>query len=342
VSRLREAVSRPDRAALSTYVSLAKRLYDELVLPAKDVAGEAEEILVAPDDILHYLPFELLLKTVPPPALRSDPRHLPYLIRDYRVSYLPAAGILPTLDRATPPETPRKDLLALGDPSYDRRESVPGNDAGGAIRAAFAGEKPWMLQRLAHSRDEVTRIASLYPRESADLLLGKDATEENLKADGRLGRYRIIHLAAHGLLNESRPQFSGLVVSLPQASPAAGERAPSEDGLVQVYEIFNMKLNADLVVLSACETGLGQEIRGEGVVGLTRAFLYAGTPAVVVSLWKVADASTAELMVRFHERLQGGDSSPSEALRRAQLHLIDETGFAHPYFWAPFVLVGKP
>jgi CHAT domain-containing protein/tetratricopeptide (TPR) repeat protein len=341
VSRLREAVSRPERAALSTYVSLAKRLYDQLVLPAKDIADHVEEILVAPDDILHYLPFELLLTATPPSALRSDPRHLPYLIRDYRVSYLPAAGILPTLARATP-ETSRKDLLALGDPSYSRREPVPGNHAEAAIRGAFAREKPWMLRRLAHSRDEVTRIASLYPRESVDLLLGDEATEENLKADGRLGRYRVIHLAAHGLLNESRPQFSGLVVSLPQANPAASGREQSEDGLVQVYEIFNTKLNAELVVLSACETGLGQEIRGEGVVGLTRAFLYAGTPAVVVSLWKVADASTAELMFRFHERLQGGDRSASEALRRAQLDLVDGTGFAHPYYWAPFVLVGKP
>jgi CHAT domain-containing protein/tetratricopeptide (TPR) repeat protein len=341
VSRLREAVSRPDRAALSTYVSLAKRLHDELVLPAKDIAGQVEEIVVAPDDILHYLPFELLLTTTPPSAFRSDPRHLPYLIRDFRVSYLPAAGILPTLGRAMPPETPRKDLLALGDPSYDRRESVPGREGEAPLRSAFERERPWMLRRLAHSRDEVTRIASLYPKDGVDLLLGDEATEENLKADGRLGRYRILHLAAHGLLNESRPQFSGLVVSLPQAGPAALGRA-HEDGLVQVYEIFNMKLNADLVVLSACETGLGQEIRGEGVVGLTRAFLYAGTPAVVVSLWKVADASTAELMVRFHHRLQGGDRSPSEALRRAQLDLVDGTGFAHPYYWAPFVLVGKP
>jgi CHAT domain-containing protein len=239
-------------------------------------------------------------------------------------------------------------LLALGDPSYDLRESVPGSASQLALRGVFERDKPWMLRRLVHSRDEVTRIASLYPRDRVDVLLGEAATEENLKADDRLGKYRVIHLAAHGLLNENRPQFSGLVVSLPRAGTSegaagsAGSRRSSEDGLLQVYEIFNMRLNADLVVLSACETGLGKEMRGEGIVGLTRAFLYAGTPAVVVSLWKVADSSTAELMVRFHAHLRDDGLSPSEALRRAQLDLVEKTGFAHPYYWAPFVLVGKP
>ncbi len=348
VARLRDAVSRPERGALATYVSLARRLYHELVFPAKDLAADAEEILVVPDDILHYLPFELLLKTTPGSALQGDPSRLPYLVRDYRVSYLPAAGLLPTLARAEPAASPPMALLALGDPSYDRRDSNPDNEARLAVRGAFERDKPWMLRRLAHSRDEVIRIANLYPRELADVLLGEQATEENLKSNGRLGKYRIVHLAAHGLLNESRPQFSGLVVSLPGAVPAedgptgASARRTSEDGLFQVYEIFNVRLNADLVVLSACETGLGKEIRGEGIVGMTRAFLYAGTPAVVVSLWKVADASTAELMVRFHQYLRDAELPQSEALRRAQLDLVEKSGFAHPYYWAPFVLVGKP
>jgi CHAT domain-containing protein len=108
-----------------------------------------------------------------------------------------------------------------------------------------------------------------------------------------------------------------------------------------VYEIFNLKLNADLVVLSACETGLGKEVKGEGLIGLTRAFLYAGTPSVVVSLWQVQDRSTAELMVRFYRHLKNGQPSKAEALRQAQLELIRHGTFAHPYYWAPFVLVGQ-
>jgi CHAT domain-containing protein/Tfp pilus assembly protein PilF len=348
VTRLRNAVSRPERAALSTYVSLATRLHEELVLPVKDLLADVEEILVVPDDILHYLPFELLLSRTLGSTLAGDPARLPYLIRDYRVSYLPAASLLPTLARAEPAGSPPMTLLALGDPSYDLREASPDRAARLALRGAFERDQPWMLRRLEHSRDEVTRIARLYPPGQTDVLLGEQATEESLKTDGRLGQYRVIHLAAHGLLNESRPQFSGLVLSLPRPASAEGApgsanpRASSEDGLLQAYEIFNMKLSADLVVLSACETGLGREIRGEGLVGLTRAFIYAGATAVVVSLWKVADASTAELMVRFHEHLLDGTRSRSEALRRAQLDLVEKSGFAHPFYWAPFVLVGRP
>jgi CHAT domain-containing protein len=333
VKRLREAVSRPERAALVSYVSAGSNLYDELVLPAKALAEGAEEILVVPDDVLHYLPFELLLKTTGAP-LRPDPRSLPYLVRDHRISYLPAAGLLPAISTAEGRGVPSMDLMALGDPTYDGTAGLADGSGEAVLRGAFDGNEPWKLRRLSHSREEVTRILELYPKGRAEVLLGEQATEANLTSDGRLSRYRIVHLAAHGLLNESRPQFSGLVVSLPHGpSP--------EDGLLQAYEIFNLELNAELVVLSACETGLGKEIHGEGIVGLTRAFLYAGASAVVVSLWKVADSSTSELMVRFHQHLTGGGSR-SEALRRAQLDLVEKGAFAHPYYWAPFVLVGMP
>jgi CHAT domain-containing protein len=113
-----------------------------------------------------------------------------------------------------------------------------------------------------------------------------------------------------------------------------------EDGLLQVYEIFNLKLNADLVVLSACKSGLGKKVRGEGLIGLTRAFMYAGAPSVVVSLWSVVDRSTASLMVKFYETLnQAGDKA--EALRQAKLKMIQNPLYAHPYYWAPFVLIGS-
>jgi CHAT domain-containing protein len=135
--------------------------------------------------------------------------------------------------------------------------------------------------------------------------------------------------------NPNVPNVSGFGIR------ASDFPARAEDGLLQMYEIFNMKLNADLVVLSACETGLGKDVKGEGLIGLTRAFLYAGTPSVVVSLWKVEDRSTADLMVRFYRHLKGGKLSKAEALRQAQLELIREGKFTHPYHWAPFVLVGK-
>jgi CHAT domain-containing protein len=141
----------------------------------------------------------------------------------------------------------------------------------------------------------------------------------------------MVHFSTHGYLNEARPKFSGLVLSLPRSEL-------QEDGLLSAYEIFNLKLNADLVVLSACETGLGKEVKGEGLMSLTRAFMYAGTPSVVVSLWNVNDQSAADLMIRFYRNLQTG-MTKGEALRQAQLETIRDNGF--PFFWAPFVLIGK-
>ena len=177
--------------------------------------------------------------------------------------------------------------------------------------------------RLAESRREVEQIAGLFPPDQVSVLMDEQATEENVKTAGRLGGFRFVHFATHGLLNEERPSYSGLILSLPGGPKAApsgdpqsertGAQSPnrtpqserlsrqSEDGLLQVYEVFNLKLNADLAVLSACETGLGKDVRGEGLVGLTHSFLYAGTPSVMVSLWNVQDRSTADLMVKFYQ-----------------------------------------
>ena len=110
---------------------------------------------------------------------------------------------------------------------------------------------------------------------------------------------------------------------------------------MQVYEVFNLKLNADLAVLSACETGLGKDVRGEGLVGLTHSFLYAGTPSVMVSLWNVQDRSTADLMVKFYQQLNRAQDK-SAALQQAKLRLIQQSQYAHPYYWAPFILIGEP
>jgi CHAT domain-containing protein len=143
-----------------------------------------------------------------------------------------------------------------------------------------------------------------------------------------------VHVATHGLLNAERPQFTGVVLSL------VGNK--SGDGFVRTDEIFNLNLGSPLVMLSACETGLGKEKRGEGVIGLTRAFMYAGAPTVGVSLWSVADKSTADLMTDFYKRLLATpDASPSASLRAAQIAMIDGKRFAPPFFWSPFVLVGE-
>jgi len=199
-------------------------------------------------------------------------------------------------------------LVAFGDPVYSRDSLPP----------------------LPATRLEVEAIARLYPTDRVAIYLGAEATEESVKS-GRPSSARRLHFAVHGQLDEMRPELSGLLLSR--------EPQSNEDGILQAYEIFNLDLHADLVVLSACETGLGKQLAGEGLVGLSRAFFYAGTPSLVVSLWSVADASTADIMIEFYRRLNRGEGK-AEALRSAKRQALDADRLAHPFHWASFILVG--
>jgi CHAT domain-containing protein len=156
-----------------------------------------------------------------------------------------------------------------------------------------------------------------------------------LVISGQLSQYRILHFATHGLLNNERPELSGLVLSL---IDRAGN---PQDGFLRLHEIYNLQLNADLVVLSACETGRGKEIKGEGLIGLTRGFMYSGAPRVVASLWNVDDLATAELMKLFYRGMLKDGLPAGAALRTAQLELSRQKRWASPYFWAGFVLQGE-
>jgi CHAT domain-containing protein len=191
------------------------------------------------------------------------------------------------------------------------------------------------LARLNGTRVEAEQISKLTKASGgqADVWLDLDANEDNLGTRD-ISKYRIIHVATHGLLNAERPQFTGVVLSL------VGNK--SRDGFVRTDEVFNLRLGSPLVMLSACETGLGKEKRGEGVIGLTRAFMYAGAPTVGVSLWSVADKSTADLMTDFYQRLLSTSTpaTTSGALRGAQLAMISGKKYSAPFYWAPFVLVG--
>ncbi|MEM4284463.1 MAG: CHAT domain-containing protein [Candidatus Caldarchaeum sp.] len=328
VEKLRAAIaSGPLRMAWANYVVNARRLYQELVQPAEKWLVGKQELVIVPDEILYYLPFEVLLTSGE--VTVEDPRRLPYLVRSYAVSYAPSASVWASVSRAEVGR-PEKTLLAYADPVYG--EVGVESAVGRALNSAFGELKK--LPPLRSSRREVEGIAKLYSAEEVTLYLGAQAREENVKGEA-LDRYRFVHFATHGLLNEQAPSYSGLVLTLP-----SGARQAQEDGLLQVYEVFNLKLNAELVVLSACETGLGKQMRGEGLIGLTRGFFYAGAGAVVVSLWKVADVSTAELMVRFYRHLKAGRGK-ADALRRARLEMLEEGRFMHPFYWAPFVLMGK-
>ena len=247
-------------------------------------------------------------------------------------------------------------MLAFGDPVYGEKQSEQTDTVRSALGSAFGESKPWELRQLPESRREVEGIAKLYSPSAVTVFLGEKAKEENVKIEGPPRSYRFVHFAVHGLLNENQPQYSGLVLSLPRSkkekettatdttnqNPGVNGSTVAEDGLLQVYEIFNLRLNADLVVLSACETGLGKATKGEGIVGMTQAFLYAGTPSVAVSLWKVQDRFTSDLMVRLYRHLNNPRLNKADALRQAQLEMIRKGDFSHPYYWAGFILIGQP
>lgn len=197
-----------------------------------------------------------------------------------------------------------------------------------ATRSLFDNDTRRDLTRLPQSRREVTEAAQRYPLDQVALFLGQEAKEENVKNSSALGAACRIHFATHGLISDIPASFLTL-------------DDMREDRLLQVYEIFNLKLQADLVALSACQTGLGRQLKSEEIIGLTRAFMHAGAPSVVVNLCRVADASTAELMVGFYQSLDRSDDK-AEALRRAKLKLMRNPRYGHPYFWAPLVLAGEP
>lgn len=334
VGQLRDLLRRPGQRELGAFALAARELYRTLVQPAEASLAGKETLLISADGPLHYVPFEALLTAPPGGAL--DPTRLPYLLRRWSVAYEPSAAVLRRLRAPSGEAGAGKALLAVADPAYEpagrSRNSSTEDSIGPLVRSVF-GERSWSPRRLPEAAREAEQIADVFGRDASVVYLGEAATEENLKGSAELPHARRIHFATHALMSERQPQASGLVLAL------AAE--PREDGLLQVREIFDLRLDADLVVLSACETGLGKLVRGEGPLGLTQAFLYAGARSVVVSLWQVADSSTADLMVELYRRQAAGLSKPA-ALRQAKLSLLADPRAAHPFYWAPFVLVGDP
>lgn len=324
-----QGLSRGGRGRFGRQLSLAEELYRKLVHPAWEVLASKRHLVVVPDSFLYYLPFETLL-TEP---LGSGGRPA-YLLRRWTVSYVPSATVLAGLvaerEDGGPGGGPAKELVAFADPVYGRDADGAGDSAGGRVGAA--GVRGARLDRLPGSGREVQEIASLFPGDRVVLYTREDASERNVKTSPYLPWARWVHFATHGVLDAESWRGAGLRLSHSEGT---------EDGLLQLHEIFNLeyRLHAELLVLSACESGLGKDMQGEGLVGLSRAFMYAGASSLVVSLWRIDDDSTAELMVRFYRHLQEGESH-AEALRSAKLEMLDEAGYPLPSSWAPFVLIG--
>jgi CHAT domain-containing protein len=188
--------------------------------------------------------------------------------------------------------------------------------------------------RLPFSRREAEAIVAAAPRGESIKALDFEASRDTATS-ADLSNYAIVHFATHGLLNSNHPELSGIVLSL------VDQNGKSQDGFLRLHEVYNLRLPAELVVLSACQTGLGKEVRGEGIVGLTRGFMYAGAARIVASLWKVNDAATAELMKRFYQRIFAKGLRPAAALREAQVEMWKDGRWRLPYYWAPFVIQGE-
>ncbi len=313
----------------------AERLADALLAPAVEELGTKRLVVVA-DGALQYLPFAAL----PDPASPGEP-----LIGVHEVVYLPSATVLATLRRRVFDREPAPlDVALIADPVFHRDDprvvgsgvapSPQASEEPGALTRAAADMGLEGFERLEGTRAEAEAVAALIPEDLRLDAFGFDASRATV-LDGGLDRYKVLHFATHGLLNNRRPELSGLVLSL------VDEAGNAQDGFLRLHEIYDLDLPAELVVLSACQTGLGAELAGEGLIALPRGFLHAGAPRVVVSLWKVDDESTAELMRRFYTGLFEEGLSPAAALRAAQLSLRQEERWQHPYHWAPFVSQGE-
>jgi CHAT domain-containing protein/tetratricopeptide (TPR) repeat protein len=311
------------------YWTEAARLSERLLGPvAKKMAGK--RILVVADGALLYLPFAAL----PVPGRSGPP--VPMVV-EHEIASLPSASVLAVLRRETkgrPP--PAKAVAVLADPVFeadDPRLRTAGGEATKGRPDASRGGYPG-YPRLAATQQEADAIVGLAPEGMALRAVGFDASRTTAMSPA-LAQYRIVHFATHGVFDNENPGLSGVILSL------FGERGEAQDGVLRLHDIYGLHLPAELVVLSACNTALGKPVRGEGLVGIVRGFMYAGARRVVASLWKVDDDATGEMMRRFYREMLEADRSPAAALREAQVSLWRQDRWRPPFYWAAFVLQGE-
>jgi CHAT domain-containing protein/Tfp pilus assembly protein PilF len=344
----------------------AKRLSEMVLGPVADQLGNKRLIIVA-DEALQYVPFAML----PEPATaaqRSEANPTTAgrrtriagrqpLVVNHEIISLPSASTLAILRREIAGRNPAPKLLAvIADPVFTRNDerfkSKTTRIEDGAPPETETSADTRIIEHLSESEVATSSPGRLaiprlpFTRQEAERILAAAPAGANLKAldfranrgtatEAELGQYRYLHFATHGLLDSERPTLSALVLSLVDDSGAP------QDGFLRAHEIYNLNLPAELVVLSACQTGLGKEIKGEGLVGLTRGFMYAGAARVVVSLWNVNDKATSELMAKFYQKMLKGGQRPAAALRSAQVEMWRQRQWQAPYYWAAFVLQGE-
>ncbi len=307
-----------------------------LLEPVAAQLKQRQRLLVVSDGVLQYIPFAAL----PSPRAQDGGSPAPPLVASHEIVGMPSASALAVVrrqvtGRASAPGT----VAVIADPVFHRRDprilpGIPGAPEESIVGSRGDDDLPGRFERLPFSAKEADGILALVSPDKSFRALGLEATKETVTS-GRLSDFKIVHFATHGRLNTEFPDLTSLVLSL--VSPGGLPR----DGFLRLQEIYNLDLPAELVVVSACQTALGAEIKGEGLVGLTQGFMYAGAARVLVSLWNVNDEATAKMMHYFYRSLLVDQVSPAAALRAAQTALRAERRWQAPFYWAGFVLQGE-
>jgi CHAT domain-containing protein len=319
-------------SADADYATESNRLSRMILTPLAAVLRSKRRIIVAADGALQYVPFAGL------PLSDGKP-----LIEEHEVVGVPSAFVLSLLAGART-RRPSGTLALIADPVFDREdERVAGHCVNcPGSRLSYDVERSALdvallegarIPRLPFTRKEAERISAIAAPGAVWKLLDFSARKEVFSGP-EISRYSVLHIATHGIFDSEHPELSGVVLSLVDKS------GRGQDGFLGLNDIYNLRLNARLVVLSACQTALGREVNGEGLIGVTRGFFYAGASTVIASLWKVDDVATAALMPAFYQGLLRNHMSPGAALRAAQIELRKQERFRAPYYWAAFTLQG--
>ena len=336
VTAFRDSFLLPTQRIRRQLAEDAGKALAEIILPNSDQLSQKRLLIVA-DGVLQYVPFNALPT---PGSLILETDWTPLILK-HEIVTIPSASTLAVLREEFQARSPAPKALAiLADPVFSYQDDRVRNRVPENIKPLSpelersARESGVLFDRLPFTEKEAERILDLISTDNTIKQFGFSARREFVTSP-QINQYRILHFATHGLLNSETPELSGLVLSL------VDEAGEPLNGFLRLYDIFNLNLSAELAVLSACETGLGENIKGEGLVGLTRGFMYAGAPRVVVSLWKVDDQATSELMVKFYQRMLQQNLSPVAALRVAQIDMWQQNKWSSPYFWAAFTLQGE-
>ncbi len=308
-------------------VSTLSYLYEIIFKPIEPYLENVQELVIIPDDILTYIPFEMLVTDTSETLNEYDFRQTTFLLHKFAISY--GYSIESLMKRGRNKNQPRSQLIAFGNPKFNKTknklfEYLKYNPT----PSAFVQSN--RFKPLPYAEQEVKQIAKILNEDEKNIFTGGEATEGNLKK--YVKDYQIIHIATHHLLNDWEPLYSKMVM--------AQNAGSHEDGFLETYEILNLELNADLVVLSACNTGIGKLKRGEGLIGLARAFLYAGSRSLIASLWNVNDASASIIQQKLYTNLKKG-MKKNLALQQAKIEYLSSVEYnKDPFYWAPFILIG--